>query len=135
MGYTRDCGSPQDIVYLCGTGNKVSLGMQVLDNGFRVPVGMGNVGESEGKMVECSGPGMLYISEVLVIFSWRHLHLRGVSVWGSYFVWLGHMLRGCLGLMVTVYGQLCVPCDMSMFCGLLLMSVGSCLWYCRRGLG
>ena len=103
--------------------------------GFGLPVDMGIVGESEGRMVECSGPRVLYISEVLVIFSWRHLHLRGVSVWGSYFVWLGHMLRGCLGLMVTVYGQLCVPCDMSMFCGLLLMSVGSCLWYCRRGLG
>ena len=37
----------------------------------------------------------------------------------------------CLGLMVTVYGQLFVPCDMSMVCNLRLTSMVSCLWYLR----
>ena len=80
--------------YLYGIGDKVSLDMQVLDN--RVQSTCGIVGESEGKLVECSGPVTLYILEVLDIFSWRHLHLRGVSVWRWYFIWLGHMHQGCV---------------------------------------
>ena len=39
-----------------------------------------------------------------------------------------HALGLCLGLMVTVYGQLCVPCDKSVVCD-LLTSMVSCPWY------
>ena len=57
---------------------------------------------------------------------------KGCFCLGIVFCLVGTHAPGlCLGLMVTVYGQLCVPCDMSMVCDLHLTSMVSCPWYLR----